>query len=118
MAILIGQYALTATATSIADALGIDVEGNDATPGQSRAQYLSIQYNEDGTADAFLGGPNLAVGPPPVDCCWKFPQVAANIPPQPFKLVSPQGSSGIDLRSIFVIGTANAANIIFVIAVI
>lgn len=118
MAILIGQYAVTATATSVAAALGIDIEGGDATPGQSRCTYLSIQYNEDATADAFLGKSTVAVGPPPVDCGWKFPVVAANIPPQPFRLTSPVGSSGIDLRSIFIIGTAGAANLLFITAVI
>lgn len=112
MAVTGGQFAVTAAPVSIAVALGL---AND--PAKCICKQLILRYNEDGTADAFIGGSTVAVGPPPVNAFYKFQLVAANLPPAALTIGNSGGSRDIDLRELFVIGTANAANLFFCIIV-
>lgn len=110
MAVTGGQFAVTASPVSIAAALGLT---ND--PARCNCKQLTLQYNEDGTADAFLG--SSAVATTPLNVYHKFHLVAANLPPKHLVLGDSGGSRDIDLRELFTIGTANAANLFFCIIV-
>ena len=107
MAVTGGQYAVTASAVNIATALGVQ---DDAS--KSVAKQVVLQYNEDAANDAFLGSSSVAVTPTAV--YYKFQLAAANLPPMPLVLGSGGGSRDIDLRDLYLIGTANAANLFFI----
>jgi hypothetical protein len=102
-----GQYAVTASAVSIATALSLAADA-----GKSMCKQIIIQYNEDGTADAFMGSSGVTTAP--ANVYHKFQLVAANLPPRILVLGDAGGSRDIDLRDLFLIGTANAANLFFI----
>lgn len=102
-----GQFAVDSSAKSIAESLSLLSD-----PAKCICKQVIIQYNEDGTADAFLG--SSAVATTPANVYHKFQLVAANLPPRILTIGYAGGSNHIDLRDLYTIGTVNAANLFFV----
>lgn len=104
MAILFKQYVITATAADLATALAI------TDPAIIECKELIIEQALAAVNASFIGGSTVTAVP--ANAGFTFPVVAANIPSMVYKVGSTIKS--LDLRSIFVIGTANAANILYI----
>jgi hypothetical protein len=105
MAMIFKQYAVTAAAVDLGTALAI------TDPAILECREITISYAVAAANAAFLGGSTVTAVP--ANAGFVFPVVAANIPSMVFRMGA-GAVKGLDLRSMYLIGTANAANVFYI----